>query len=182
MNTQESTELMNFFKILADADRLKIAGLLANEDLTLTQIAEKLGIRPAEAGAALGGLESQGLIQRQGNLYHLAARNIEQKARAVLAQSFPKPDADRFEGEAYDKKVLSDYITPSRALRSIPSQQKKLLVILRHLQKQFQPEKRYPEKEVNEILRRYHEDYAALRRYLVDYKLMDRNGREYWVV
>ena len=36
--------LLNFFKALSDANRLKIVGLLAQEDLSVEQIAEMLGI------------------------------------------------------------------------------------------------------------------------------------------
>jgi hypothetical protein len=40
----------------------------------------------------------------------------------------------------------------------------------------------YTEKEVNTILHRFHVDTAALRRYLVDYRLMARegDGSKYW--
>jgi hypothetical protein len=39
---------------------------------------------------------------------------------------------------------------------------------------------RYPEATVNEILRRYHEDVATLRRSLIDEELMQRNAGLYW--
>ena len=43
---------------------------------------------------------------------------------------------------------------------------------------------RYSEKQVNEILKRYHEDTATLRRELVGFGLMQREGGEgeYWRV
>jgi hypothetical protein len=48
--------------------------------------------------------------------------------------------------------------------------------------KDFEPGIRYTEKQVNEILAHYNEDTAFLRRSLVEYKLMDRQGGggEYW--
>ena len=53
---------------------------------------------------------------------------------------------------------------------------------MRHIVKDFKPGKRYSEKEVNEMLQRYHEDSATLRREMVGYKLMAREGGggEYW--
>jgi hypothetical protein len=39
---------------------------------------------------------------------------------------------------------------------------------------------RYSEKQVNELLARYHHDTAALRRGLVDYRLMTRETGVYW--
>jgi hypothetical protein len=48
--------------------------------------------------------------------------------------------------------------------------------------KDFEPGKGYPEKQVNEVLARFHVDTATLRRELVGAKLMDREGGggEYW--
>ena len=61
-------------------------------------------------------------------------------------------------------------------------QQKKLLVILRHVLNAFEHGKRYSEKEVNDILSRYNEDYALLRRELVEFGFMQRQGGggQYW--
>ena len=44
----------------------------------------------------------------------------------------------------------------------------------------FEPGRRYPEPEVDAILRSFHDDYPALRRYLVDAALLARERGEYW--
>src|SRR2546423_235561 len=59
-------------------------------------------------------------------------------------------------------------------------QSKKRLAVLRWLVEDFQPGRRYPEREVNQILGRHHPDFAALRRYLVDEELMQRSRGIYW--
>jgi hypothetical protein len=48
----------------------------------------------------------------------------------------------------------------------------------------FEVGKRYSEKRVNEMLKGYHADTATLRRELVGFKLMQREGGggEYWRV
>ena len=48
--------------------------------------------------------------------------------------------------------------------------------------KDFEPEQRYTEKQVNEVLRRYNDDTAYLRRSLIEFKLMarDSSGAAYW--
>jgi hypothetical protein len=45
---------------------------------------------------------------------------------------------------------------------------------------QFESDRRYTEKEVNDIISRTHEDYAALRRYLVDSRRLAREREIYW--
>ena len=60
-------------------------------------------------------------------------------------------------------------------LRQIPKARKKRVIVLRRLLQRFEPERRYPEQEVNEILREAHDDVATLRRELVDYGFMVRD-------
>ena len=52
--------------------------------------------------------------------------------------------------------------------------------MLDHLAQEFEPGRRYPEAKVNEMLRRFHADVAALRRYLVDEGFMNRECGIYW--
>ena len=61
-----------------------------------------------------------------------------------------------------------------------PSKQSKLRPVLDHIVQDFEPGRRYPEPEVNEILSHYNDDVAALRRYLVDEGFMTREAGIYW--
>jgi len=80
--------------------------------------------------------------------------------------------------------VLKSFINTDGTLRQIPSAEGKLLVILNFIVDAFAFDTNYTEKEVNTILRRFHIDTAALRRYLVDYGFMARksDGTKYWRV
>jgi hypothetical protein len=62
----------------------------------------------------------------------------------------------------------------------MPSKRGKLLPVLDHIAQEFEPGRTYREPEVNEVLGRYHDDYAALRRYLVDEGFMTRDAGVYW--
>ena len=62
----------------------------------------------------------------------------------------------------------------------MPSKRGKLLPVLDHLAQEFEPGRSYPEAEVNGVLERYHEDFAALRRYLVDEGFLSREAGVYW--
>ena len=86
------------------------------------------------------------------------------------------------DADAYDNKVIKDYVRKDGSLKTIPAQRKKLEAILRYVVKAFEVNKRYSEKKVNEILSQYHEDTASLRRELVGYGLMKREGGggDYW--
>ena len=68
-----------------------------------------------------------------------------------------------------------------------PSRKKKnnQLLVLEYLFEKFDTEKKYTEKEVNELLNQYHSfgDPAMLRRELFEKKMLRRtlDGRAYWV-
>jgi hypothetical protein len=90
----------------------------------------------------------------------------------------PDPDsADRKSTDRETDRVIRAFFRDGR-LVSIPARQGKRLVVLRVLREMCFPEDReYPEKEVNMRLALVHPDVAALRRYLVDSRLMARlNG------
>ena len=79
-----------------------------------------------------------------------------------------------------DKRVLDNFVDPDGKLNGIPAQRKKRMVILRWLVEDFQPGRRYPESEVNDVIGRRHPDFATLRRHLVDEELMQRRESIYW--
>ena len=78
------------------------------------------------------------------------------------------------------QQVLSHFLTADGRLHTIPSKHAKLLVVLDHLSQSFEPGQRYEEAEVNLVLRQFHPDYAALRRYLVENQFLTREAGIYW--
>jgi hypothetical protein len=76
-------------------------------------------------------------------------------------------------------KVLRAFVVDDR-LRSIPRPGRKRRIVLEYLAAAFEPGVRYSEARVNAVLRAWHDDVAALRRYLVDEGLLSREAGEYW--
>jgi hypothetical protein len=78
--------------------------------------------------------------------------------------------------------VLDTFVDADGRLKAFPAQEKKFQVILRYVVEAFKPGERYRETQVNEILSRYHDDTASLRRGLIEHKLMRREGGggAYW--
>ena len=75
--------------------------------------------------------------------------------------------------------MLRAFVRDGR-LVSIPAQRSKRLVVLDMLAQEFEPGERYSERKVNAILRKWNDDTAALRRYMVDEGILDRESGEYW--
>jgi hypothetical protein len=179
-NNQINEQVMNFFKAFTHVKRLKIAGLLVGESLTVTHIAERSGLSPKEAMDHLGYLTHFGYLKSQANTYTLDSEAFNSLSRQVLQGTSTRAKMEDFEGEDYERKVLKDFIAADGHLTAVPTQQKKRLVVLHHIVQAFEPGVKYPEKQVNEILRRFNPDTASLRRYLVDDGLLTRENSVYW--
>ena len=76
--------------------------------------------------------------------------------------------------------VLRAFLSPEGSLTSIPTKIRKRLVVLDLLAQEFEPGEKYDETEVNNRLRPFHPDVAALRRYLVEEGFLDRGDGLYW--
>ena len=182
-----SEELVAFFKALADANRLKIVGLLAQQPYSVEQLAAILHLRPSTVSHHLSKLAEVGLVSAKAesyyNVYQLEEETL-QKTRLMFSQEDLAAVVENVDLNAYDRKVVEDFSLPDGKLKSIPSQRKKLEAILRYVVNAFEPSVLYSEKQINEILARFHEDTATLRRELIGHGLMDReDGREaYWRV
>ncbi len=185
-NDEKIQELLNFFKALADPNRLKIVGLLAQQDLSVEQIAEMLSISPSTTSHHLSRLSKAGLVSARAesyyNIYMLNASKLETLSKELLAPEQLPTIVSEVDMDAYDQKVVKNFTNPDGSLKAIPGQLKKIKAILLYILPEFEEGKRYPEKEVNQILERYHEDYAQLRRSMIDTGLMKRENGIYWRV
>ena len=80
---------------------------------------------------------------------------------------------------SYREKVLHAFLVDGR-LTSIPARERKRQVILRYLASTDLEEGReYPEREIDQRLALRHRDVAALRRYLVDSRYLERSAGIY---
>ena len=178
-----AVELVSFFKVLADSTRLKIVGILAARERSVEELAELLQLKPPTVSHHLARLRGLGLVRMRADgtthLYRLDEEVLRGWSQQLLSRERVSSLAEEVDGAAWERKVLNDFFEGDR-LREIPARQKKRLVVLRWLADHFRPGERYREPQVNEILGRYHPDFATLRRLLVDEELMQRDKGLYW--
>ncbi len=174
--------IFDFFKTFADANRLRLAGMLLERPLSAEEIAARLKIKVSDVPRQIAQLEKLELVTLDGDRYHMDPKALERLSREVLSGARPETRSNDENADDFDRKIVKNYSLPDGRLREIPTQEKKILPILKHVVQVFTPGTRYTEKEVNELLKRFNADYASLRRYLVDYKLLQReqNGTVYW--
>lgn len=177
-------QLLEFFKTFADLSRLRLAGIIADQPLTVDEIAARLRIKASEVPRHLAQIEKLGLLTAAKGRYQLDSKAFEQLRRSLLSGQKPaaEPHSDDDQASREEQAIVRNFTTPDGRIREIPSQAKKRVALLRHVVQAFEPGMRYTEKQVNETLMRYYTDFASLRRYLIDDRLLERstNGAEYW--
>jgi hypothetical protein len=124
-----------------------------------------------------------GIITETAGVYDLDESAVESLARGHFEgkrAEYALPENKQEDA----RKVLKNFLNADGSLKQIPPMGNKLLIVLNFIVDAFAFDTNYTEKEVNTILRRFHVDTAALRRYLVDNGLMAResNGTKYWRV
>ena len=125
----------------------------------------------------LSRLSEVGLVSaRREPLQHLpdGAKGSGRVAQRLLSQEPALAAVAGVDLDAYDRKVAT--IQSRRAVERSARPAKKLDAILRHVVRVFKLGLRYSEREVNEILARFHEDTAFWCRELVGASLLARSS------
>jgi predicted transcriptional regulator len=187
MVTEHQIEhLVRFFKVLGEPNRLKIVGVLAKRPHTVEELATLLGVGPSTVSHHLSRLADAGLVSARAegyySIYSLETEVLTTMAKTLLREAEGPPRVEDEDAPAFDRKVLATFTAPDGRITAFPVQEKKFLVLVRHVLKAFEPGVRYPEKRVNQILANYNADTARLRRALVDHRFMAREGGggKYW--
>jgi hypothetical protein len=143
-----------------------------------TDVRKATGLDARRTHRALDRLVAGGVVRETGEgAFELSMDDLVAAARLIARRA---PSGEAGEPPATpEEKVRRTFLRDGRLLR-IPSQRSKRLVVLDFLAQEFEPGRRYPEREVNRRLRAYHDDVASLRRYLVDEELLRRERGEYW--
>jgi DNA-binding transcriptional ArsR family regulator len=187
VETSVQEELLGFFRAMADQSRLKIVGLLAQQPYPVEQLSALLCLGESTVSHHLSKLAEAGLVSAKAE-GHYSVYSLNPEALSAMARRLLRTDrlpelAEGIDLGTFDRKVLAAFTGPDGRFTAFPSQEKKYLVLLRHVLRDFTPGVRYSERKVNEILSRYSDDTARLRRSLVDFGFMEREGggRDYWL-
>jgi hypothetical protein len=134
--------------------------------------------------AAVRRLEQGGLVASSGGGLVAVESAFKDAVREHGTPPAPQPIPGvrrPSEGEAAAQRdaVLRAFIVGGR-VPQLPAAWAKRRIVLEHIAAVFEPGVKYPEREVNAILRAWNDDHAALRRYLVDEALLARGDGLYW--
>jgi DNA-binding transcriptional ArsR family regulator len=182
----EFETLLQFFKALANENRLKILGIVANRECSVQELATLLDLKAPTVSHHLSKLRELGLVEMRtdGNdhLYRLNTEDLQSMSKAVFRSLGSENVAALGDDVAYDaweRKVLNTFLA-GECIEAIPMGYKKRLVVLKWLVNHFDEGTRYTEQEVNDLITRFHPDYCTLRRELIANRLMERENGVYW--
>jgi hypothetical protein len=183
MSQEDFETLLRFFKVLANHSRLKILGILASAERSVEELAALLELKEPTVSHHLARLKELDLVKMRpdGNthFYRLDEESLAAMNKNILTPERMASLVEEVEYDAWERKILSNFIVKGR-LKEIPASRKKRLVILKWLVSRFEEGVKYPEKEINETVKRYHPDFATIRREFIANKLMKREKGLYW--
>jgi hypothetical protein len=162
--------------LLAEPDRLRVFAAVVLGASTPSAVESATGMPARSVGSAIRRLQQGGLVQIAEGELSATAEVFKEAVRQHAAPPEPTPSLDP---DRQRDLILRTFIADGR-LTHIPAVHGKRMVVLEHIASAFEPGVRYPEREVNAILRAWHDDHAALRRYLIDAGLLSRDNNVYW--
>lgn len=170
---------VSLFKCLADSSRIAILNILEQRDSYVELIAAKLDLTPGTVCYHLKKMESAGLVRcSRTQFYVIYSLNREIFDQPLSKLLFDEDKTMKGEQE-YRQKVLDSFFASGR-LSALPSQQKKREIVLEHIAQSFEEGRRYGEKEVNQILMEFYDDFCTLRREMIGFGFMARDKEAYW--
>ncbi|MEB3180886.1 MAG: metalloregulator ArsR/SmtB family transcription factor [Nostocaceae cyanobacterium] len=182
MGTEQFQILLRFLKALADESRLKIVGILANQECSVEELAALLQLKEPTVSHHLGKLKEVNLVNMrvEGNthFYQLDRDTLENMTKEMFTSDKIASLITDIDTEAWENKVLNNYLDGD-FLKGMPVSWKKRLVILKWLANKFEIGVDYPENTVNEILGRHYTDSNTLLQDLITYQLMKQENDVY---
>lgn len=172
------------FKALGHPARLLIMNLIGNKPRHVEELAVILQLSPATISHHLSKLTGAGLLSSERDQYYQTYSLCGDLARRTLGELILMPQSGvtaQVAEDAYRQKVLDTFLRRGR-LTNIPAQLKKRQIVLERLVQEFEPDRTYTEREVNQVLVEYHDDVATLRRGMIEHGFMQREGGLYWRV
>jgi hypothetical protein len=198
-------EHQNMLELLTSNNK-KYTGITENQKelldmiysgMTDSEIAKKTGVAPAT-------IRHQRFVFREKAkqaklylaIYELALEGIpkekagpkekNEKNEIIDIHSGAKMVDDRYiVTKAEEEKILEAMFTSLSPLKLkvFSSKEKKKIVTLKKISEQFEKNRHYSEKEVNSVLKEIYDDFATLRRYMIEYGFMERTNdcKEYWL-
>ncbi|CUS04736.2 Transcriptional regulator, ArsR family [Candidatus Promineifilum breve] len=182
LSEEQFDQLLRFFQVFSNESRLKLIGHLAGGEKSVGELADVLNLKEPTVSHHLAELKGIGLVSARAEgtmrIYRLETKALETISKDIFARpnlaALVKPSE-----LTEEERILRTWVKDGRIV-DIPAQEKKKQILIRWVARQIDPARRWTEREFSEWLSQFNEDYAFLRRYLVDNHYMARENGIYW--
>ncbi len=169
---REAMKAATLSGLLGDDERLRVVAAIALGARTIDDVAKTGDLAPQDVRRALPRLISAGVVEEQNGL------RVDVAAFRVAARDRPPRQRELPDATTEQAEVLRNFVEEGR-LRAVPVRAAQRRIVLEYLAERFDDGVEYPEAQVNDLLSRFHDDYASLRRFLVDEGLLTRQAGRY---
>ncbi len=164
-------------RLLAEPNRRRVVAALILNPTELDTLPAATGLPLRDVADAMARLTSAGLVEEAEDGTHFVLEAAFATAARADADA-PQP-SEHGDEPAEVARVLDQAFSEGRLVH-LPTKRSKRLIVLDQLAQEFEPGQHYSERQVNVILVAFDTDVAALRRYLVDERFLDRAEGVYW--
>ncbi|MFB9275372.1 metalloregulator ArsR/SmtB family transcription factor [Cohnella cellulosilytica] len=184
-------KVIAYHKALADPTRIRMLILLAGGERNGQTLAEKLAVTPATITHHAAKLREASLIneRRDKNTIYFSLNDylLRGNAEAAVRLIYRGTDGTKGEKDMEEEQeqertrdsVIRHFFTKEGRLKHVPAQLKKKLIVLEHIVSRLEYGRQYAEKEINEFIGQYHEDFATIRREFIMHQFMYREDGVY---
>jgi hypothetical protein len=173
--------IVKFHKTIGDKTRIRIISLLKAGPLHGQAIAGKLGLKPPTISHHLTKLKEIDVVYQRRDkntiYFYLNEDKLERMALEItriggegMFEKFDITDEEK-------ANVIRNFIVGTGELKALPAQRKKKLILLEYMLRGLEHGKTYKEKEINEHIKQYHQDFATVRReFVMGHFMYRQNG------
>lgn len=180
--TPDLDRAVDLFKALADPVRLRIVGLLVEEERCGQELAETLHLAPGTVTHHLRMLRELGLLTEERRPPYTYVRLDHAKLREAIVPFLKKERVQQFAaGPDVDqerRKVLSAFFEGPKLL-SIPAQRRKKEIVFEEILRRLPSQSSFDEATLSRLIEEIHPDFCTIRREFIMCRYMEREGGVY---
>jgi len=174
--------VVDVFRALADPVRLRIMGLLVEEERCGQELAEMLHVSPATVTHHLQTLRRLGLLTEERRAPYTYVRLDFPRLREAVVPFLKKERVQQFSAGPdvgrEKRKVLHAFFDGPK-LKAIPAQRRKKEIVFEEILRRLPDRKSFPEARLSKLIEEIHPDFCTIRREFIMGRYMEREGGVY---
>jgi DNA-binding transcriptional ArsR family regulator len=174
--------VVDLFKALADPARLRIMGLLVEEERCGQELAEALHLAPGTVTHHLQTLRGLGLLTEERRPPYTYFRLDYRKVREALVPFLKKERVQQFAAGpdvGRERRKVLDAFFDGPTLKAIPAQRRKKEIVFEEILRRLPARSSFREAALNELIGKIHPDFCTIRREFIMGRYMEREDGVY---